>query len=50
MIIPKTAASVLQDHTTLEVESIDRSYLNVYIPQLQSELAVVGFFRKHRGA
>jgi hypothetical protein len=50
MIIPKTAASVLQDHTTLEVECIDRVYMNVYIPQLQTELGVVGFFRKHRGA
>jgi hypothetical protein len=50
MIIPKTAASVLQDHTTLEVECIDRMYMNVYMPQLQSELGVVGFFRKHRGA
>jgi len=50
MIIPKTAASVLQDHTTLEVECIDRMYMNVYMPQLQTDLGVVGFFRKHRGA
>jgi hypothetical protein len=50
MIIPKTAGSVLQNHTTLEVECIDRMYMNVYMPQLQSELGVVGFFRNHRGA
>lgn len=50
MIIPKTAGSVLRDHTTLEVECIDRIYMNVYMPQLQSDLGVVGFFRKHRGA
>jgi len=34
---------------TLDVESIDRMYLNVYVPQLQRELGVVGFLRNHRG-
>jgi hypothetical protein len=34
---------------TLEVESIDRMYLNVYVPRLPSERGVVGFFRYHRG-
>ena len=33
---------------TLEVESIDRMYLNLYVPQLQREMGVVGFF-KQRG-
>jgi len=37
------------EHVTLEVESIDRMYLNVYIPKLQCERGVVGFFRYHRG-
>jgi len=50
MSIPTTIESVLQDHTTLKVECIDRMYLNVYIPKLQTELGVVGFFRNHRGA
>jgi hypothetical protein len=49
MSIPKTAFSVLQDHVTLEVEGIDRMYLNVYVPRLQREIGVVGFFRQHRG-
>jgi hypothetical protein len=31
------------------VESIDRMYLNVYVPQLQHERGVVAFFRYHRG-
>jgi hypothetical protein len=34
----------------LEVESIDRMYLNLYVPQLQRDLGVVGFFKHHRGA
>src|SRR5262249_15651998 len=47
--IPKTVADVLRDHVTLEVEGIDRMYLNVYGPQLQRELGLVGFLRNHRG-
>jgi len=34
---------------TLEVEGIDRMYLNVYIPGLQREEGVACFFRFHRG-
>ncbi|HEX9762160.1 MAG TPA: hypothetical protein VGA97_03580, partial [Acidimicrobiia bacterium] len=40
---------ILRDHTTLEVESIDRMYLNVYVPGLQYEGGVAAFFRSHRG-
>ncbi|MDR3708898.1 MAG: hypothetical protein P4L33_11405 [Capsulimonadaceae bacterium] len=49
MSIPKTASSVLHDHITLEVEGIDRMYLNVFVPRLQREVGVVSFFRDHRG-
>lgn len=33
----------------MEVESIDRLYLNLFVPRLQRDLGVVGFFREHRG-
>lgn len=49
MSVPRTVADVLKDHVTLEVEGIDRMYLNVYVPQLQWDLGVVGFLRFHRG-
>ena len=49
MSVPRTVADVLRDHVTLEVEGIDRMYLNVYVPKLQRELGVVGFLRHHRG-
>jgi hypothetical protein len=49
MSVATTVASVLRDHVTLEVEGIDRMYLNVYVPQLQRELGVVGFLKYHRG-
>src|SRR4051812_13784387 len=49
MSVPRSVSEVLADHVSLEVEGIDRMYLNVYVPQLQRELGVVGFFRYHRG-
>jgi hypothetical protein len=49
MSIARSVAEVLADHVTFELESIDRMYLNVYVPQLQHELGVVSFFRFHRG-
>jgi hypothetical protein len=49
MSLPPTVAEVIQKHVTLTVEGIDRMYLNVYVPQLQTDRGVVGFFRFHRG-
>jgi hypothetical protein len=49
MTLPRSVAEVLKDHVTLEVEGIDRMYLNVYVPQLQREQGVVNFLRYHRG-
>jgi hypothetical protein len=49
MTIARSAADVLAGHVTLEVECIDRMYLNLYVPKLQYVSGVVGFFRYHRG-
>src|SRR3954451_15646508 len=49
MSLPRTAADVLKDHVTLEVEGIDRIYLDVYQPRLQTDRGVAAFFRFHRG-
>ena len=48
-MIAHSVADILGRHVTLAVEGIDRMYLNVYVPRLQSERGVVGFFREHRG-
>jgi hypothetical protein len=48
-MLPRSAGEVLAEHVTLEVECIDRMYLNLYQPKLQHELGVVGFFKGHRG-
>jgi hypothetical protein len=32
MTLPRSAGDVLAEHMVFEVESIDRLYLNVYVP------------------
>src|SRR6202142_1377921 len=49
MSLPRTVAEVLREHVTLEVEGIDRMYLNVYVPALQRAGGVATFFRFHQG-
>ena len=48
-MIAQSVADILGDHVKLTVEGIDRMYLNVYVPRLQTEQGVVWFFREHRG-
>src|SRR5262249_47236728 len=50
MSLPPSVAKVLKQHATLEVESIDRMYLNSYQRRLQTDRGVAAFFRFHRGA
>ncbi len=51
MTVARSVAEVLSEHVTLQVECIDRLYLNLYQPRLQHELGVVGFFKQpHRDA
>ena len=49
MAITQSVAEVLKSHVTLEVEGIDRMYLNLYVPRLQHAAGVASFFRYHRG-
>jgi hypothetical protein len=49
MSVARSVADVLRDHVVLELEAIDRMYLNVYVPHLQTVGAVVGYLRGHRG-
>src|SRR5947209_3540183 len=50
MSLPSSAADVLRHHVTLELESLDRLYLNLYQPNLQTERTVYGYLRKQHGA
>jgi hypothetical protein len=49
MSVARSVAEVLADHVTLELESIDRLYLNAYVPRLQHDRGAAAFFRVHRG-
>jgi hypothetical protein len=44
-----SVAEILRKHVALEVEGIDRMYLNVYVPTLQAVEGVLKFIRIHRG-
>lgn len=49
MSVPHSVAEILSKHVVLEAESIDRMYLNVYVPQLQAVEGALKFIRIHRG-
>jgi hypothetical protein len=49
MTLPRTVADVLSQHVVFEIESIDRMFLNVYIPQLQHPRALVGYVHQQLG-
>ena len=45
---PVTLSDILHGHAVLDIECLDRIYLNGYIPVLQTAGQVVGFLH-HRG-
>lgn len=49
MTLPRSVADVVARHVLFEVESIDRMYLNLYVPQLQRVEGVLGFIHGHLG-
>lgn len=49
MTIARTGCEVLSEHVTLEIEAIDRLYLNLYVPILQCPRGVGHFWIHHRG-
>jgi len=49
-MIEQTVAELLSEKVELDVEGIDRVYLNAYQPRLQTGGGVVSFFKGHRGA
>jgi hypothetical protein len=49
MTLPRSVADVLSDHVTMQLECIDRMYLNLYVPKLAFADGIAHFFRAHRG-
>ncbi len=48
--LPRSASDVLQKHVTLEVECIDRMYLNAIVPRLQITEGAVSYIRHQKKA
>jgi len=49
MSVSRSVAEILSQHVTLQIEGIDRMYLNVYVPALQRAGGVASFLRFHLG-
>ena len=49
-MLVQTVGALLNDRVTLDLEGIDRLYLNLYQPRLQTGGGVATFFKVHRGA
>ncbi len=45
-----SVSTILRDHVTLSIRSLDRLYLNGYVPTLQTPGQLVAFCRDHLGA
>ena len=48
MTVARSVTDILTENTTLEVECIDRMYLNLYVPILQREAGIAHFWQAHR--
>ena len=49
MKIAPSVAELQRENIVLELESIDRMYLNAYVPKLTSEKGIAGYFRGFLG-
>src|SRR6202140_2848524 len=49
MNVARSPADVVGDHVGLELEAIDRMYLNVFVPHLQTAGAVAGYLHVQHG-
>src|SRR5437763_13953861 len=49
MTLPRSVADVLAEHVVFEGESIDRMYLNAYVPGLQYAAGLVPYVHQQLG-
>jgi hypothetical protein len=47
--LPTSVAELQRENITFELESIDRIYLNAYVPQLTNAAGVASYFRNDKG-
>ena len=46
MTVARSVGDVLTEHVLLEIDCIDRMYCNVYVPQLQYAVGLVGYVHR----
>ncbi|RJQ79666.1 hypothetical protein, partial [Amycolatopsis panacis] len=44
-----TVTDILDGHVALDIQCLDRIYLNAYVPRLQTSAQVVAFLADHLG-
>src|SRR5437773_3363790 len=49
MKVTKSLAELQKEHVVMQLECIDRMYLNAYVPQLTSEGGIAAFCRGYLG-
>ena len=49
MTVARSVGDVLAEHVLFEIDCIDRMYCNVYVPQLQYALGLVGYVHRQLG-
>jgi hypothetical protein len=49
MTVARSVADVLTEHVVFEIDCIDRMYCNVYVPQLQYAVGLVGYLHRQLG-
>jgi hypothetical protein len=49
MTLPRSVSDVVSRHVLFEIESIDRMYCNLYVPQLQRVEGLLAFIHGHLG-
>ena len=49
MTVARSVRDVLTEHVVFEVDCVDRMYCNVYVPQLQYAVGLIGYLQRQLG-
>jgi hypothetical protein len=49
MTVARSVGDVLSEHVVFEVDCVDRMYCNVYVPQLQYAVGLIGYLQRQLG-
>ena len=49
MTVARSVRDVLTEHVVFEVDCVDRMYCNVFVPQLQYAVGLIGYLQRRLG-